>query len=317
MQHLGRSETAITACPQGVAVDVAGVHQQIGAEVGKRAAVAPNARCRYAKGCACTQAASEVTWYRHQRAGQAGQCGCARGRITRIGVTQGPPIGGDAVGTDIGRRFKAGGGGDGNELINIVVLISDVQVQAVQTIGNHAHAAHHAAGLVQRQAARVGRQAQGRPFGAEVTIACAAHQVGARKLRELHAKKWPRWLVFFQRVEVFLHDLAGRAAGKSIARAGQISPGDGFADRRQGCGGQDNTVQATHDTALAVDAKAKCRSCHGVHRQHIAHTVGHRNGGALAASLRGEHGLHHDALNLAGRQRIQCAIGSAVSRAQA
>ena len=109
---------------------------------------------------------------------------------------------------------------------------------------------------------------------------------------------------------MLLHDLAGRARGKGIAAAGQISARDRLGDRS---GGRRNDRPLKPDFLArrggaadlpAADRGIGRRPRHREYRQHIAHAVRHCDRCREAARPRFANCLRKDPLHIGNRKRL-------------
>src|SRR3546814_5909061 len=99
-----------------------------------------------------------------------------------------------AVGAYRLRRRKAGRCGQRDDLFRVFVDVLDFRIETIDAVGHDADAADEHAVLVERQAARIGAEAERRAFGTNEAVRGgraveAGGEVGARGLAELDAEQ--------------------------------------------------------------------------------------------------------------------------------
>jgi len=208
--------------------------------------------------------------------------------------------------------------GQRNGFLVIGVNIQDIGVEAIIAVRHDANAANHDTVFVQWQTAGVGCEAKRRAFRPDQgcrTTHCveSLRQVGAGELAELDTEQRPALQSHRGggRGEMFLRDLAGRAAGKGIAAAGQIGTGYRLGDRRRR-GWHHRSLQANGlarpgDPANLAGthrhfARTFIRTIHVENRQHIADPVDDGDDGRKVAGLRFSSGLGNYLLYIGHRQ---------------
>ena len=244
---------------------------------------------------ASAQGAIRVTGDRDNRASRAidrGEAGRRRGQIagTHIGKAQRGAIDEDALSANVCGRHEALNARQRNRFLGVVINVERVGIEAIIAIAHHADAADDDAVLVNRQAARISGEAQRRALRADQRTTAAhriepGRKVRAWQLAELHAEQRPALQPHSggRRREMFLHDLAGRAGGESVAAAGEIGAGhrlgDGSGSGRHSDALQANAAANRSDAAnpIAADNGIGIGPVHLEHGQHIADPVGHRD----------------------------------------
>ena len=113
----------------------------------------------------------------------------------------------DPVAADLFRRGEAARGGHGDPLLAGHVLVARLDVGGVRPVALHADATDRLPSLVERDAPRVGGEAEG-----ELRVHVAAGELG-----ELHAEERAARRVRHPRGEVGLNDEAGRARREGVA----------------------------------------------------------------------------------------------------
>ena len=162
--------------------------------------------------------------------------------------------------------------------------------------------------------------------GLRGTTCVALGEIRAGKLRKLHAKQRPGWLVGLTWVEVFLNDLVGRASRKRVAFARQIGACYRFCNspklvkiKWHSCRWQTQAFKAAINqwrTVCCRSSRDQHRSAgripHTKHTEHIAHSIGYRNGRQNTLCLGFSHALGNNFLYVTDRQRF-CLRGSTVT----
>ncbi len=111
--------------------------------------------------------------------------------------------------------------GHRNQFVEIIISITDVFVETVDTVGNNADATHRGALLVEGESTGIGgeskRCTERACTGAAAGTAEAIVQIRAGQVAELHAEQRTGRLPGFTRVKTFLHDLARGAGAEGIS----------------------------------------------------------------------------------------------------
>ena len=259
----------------------------------------------------------DVARHRHEGARQRGKRRRPRrigGDRFRVDIAEGLAVGRDAVGADVRRGREARAACDRDQLVQVVVAVRDHEVEPVDAVGHHPDAARHGAVLVERQAARVGREAERRALRADRALRRVPVHVGTGQLRELHAVERPRRRLRFARQEVLLDDLARRARGKRVARRGEVRARDRLRDRRGRVGNRvAQAVERADHPAARDDVDGPARARHAEYGEDVAHAVddGHRRAGIARARL--AHGLGDDAAHIVLGEEVRgrVAVGHA------
>ncbi|ABQ66596.1 hypothetical protein Swit_0225 [Rhizorhabdus wittichii RW1] len=267
---------------------------------------------------------------RYQRSGaRQGREGAGVGRVgaqlggVRVGIAKLDDHL-DIVGADVLGRIEAAQARRRDIFVVVAVDVVDVRIIAVEAVRHDADAADHHAVLVEREAARIGGEAERRALRADEGGAAPGGQVAPREIRagelaELHAEQRAAGeLVVAGRI-MFLDDEAGGAGREGVARRGQIGAGDRLGDRRRrervggGRSGDDEALDVgrRHDAVGGLDRQRRRRAGHLVDGEDVADPVDDRDDGRLVARrgfldrLR-QHLLHvGDGQRLLGRRGVE------------
>ena len=227
----------------------------------------------------------------------------------RIGKAEQETSHRDTVRPPILRGLEAYRAGQRDQLIDALVHVEDVGIDAIDPIGDDADPADGGAPEVERQSAGIGGQTQGRTARPDADRLALLDQVPARELAELDTEQGPRRLAALAGIEELLDDLVRGAGAEGVPLARQISCGDGLGDGREGDGTPEPPSLDLFEAGVRElrqplveptgrDAGEGPRTVHLKHRQHVAHAIGHRDGGPAVTRPGLRHGLGDDALNL-------------------
>ena len=214
-----------------------------------------------------------------------------------VGVGQSDAVGQDAVGADQVRGLEAAGPRRGRLLLGRRVEVAGIGIDGVRAVALDADAAHQLAVLVERQAARVGRQ----PGRQRRRL-----HVAAGKARELDTEERTAGREVDEGREMVLDDEARRPRRERVAAAGEERAGAGLGHRHERRR-QIDALEAAPAPALLVRSGPHPRSLgrarHAEAREDVAFLIGDGDVRLQPQPLGLGGGLPDDAIDLGRGQR--------------